>query len=762
MKIKEGASCERVVTQRPLTPGSYQQYISTWDDDLHRYVWVSLGSTATDLTAYMKKIDGSVIERQDWPNPDIETKVLYPTAPSVPGAINELATMIDKNSKYDYTNNKITGLNTYHKTNIISALSDVGDLSRLENWDPTTETPATLVDAINIANKTYNLETQSVIDRTKYIDVKKLKVDNHDGTGYVQVGEDIKEDRVDLYNRPVPEASTSFVDYRTYDVRVANSFYDPNDATQNPYGAIHIPKVQLKKEEVRESVIDNIIPAEWVNTMPNDYEATVELSHIPVVDKVEPIVQLSPETGGSKHLVITAGSKVAKVQTLGATTPPQAGTTTATISYEGLSNSISARYFLQIEGKDYSYPISGDYIDIAADSFLKDAGSGQSPEDDKPLPGMKKGDWYLYFVFQKSDGTITTTYIPLKDIVHDVEGIEAIKVALDTATNKNKISLKLDTTNPANTLTQSDDGLKIAKATDSQVGVERFATSAEVLAADSQFNAVRPFDIHEFVNKSDTVKDDLNNFYKESGEIINNTVIKAVNELSTETITKNATADAKDVATYTYKRIPETGKEFALSTLHDLRQVWEVDAISTIVNPQPYEIYYLRQIDGAYIQGLYMYDDVKLAWISVDGNVIIDCETLPTPGSPVIDSAAIYRLNDNRTIANRYTLSAAAIAQGYYVDELGIHNHAVAPIIDYTYDYVIEHFDEFLNDEIVQNDNGELFVLQNPITATYEMIYNYSSSDGALFHYYRNNWVQISVLKITDEDIENVYRMMRF
>lgn len=753
----------------PLTPGSYQQYISTYDDDLKKYVWVSLGSTATDLTAYLKKIDDKVIYRTDYPNPDQETKVLYPTAATAPGAINEFQTMFGNSVKYDYTNSKITGLNTHTKTNVIGALNDMGNLEDLEMWDPATEKPATLVEAINHSNKTYSLETQTTVDRTKFTKVKKLKVDYHDGSPVVQIGDDIENDRVDIVKRDTPESSTSYVDYRTYDIKIENNLFDPNDTTQTPFGNIHIPKMQLKKEQVYDDVIDNIVPTFWTQTMPNDYETTVELSHVPNTALAEPIVQISPETGGSKHLVTTLGSKTAKIQILGATTEPEASKTTATISYKGESTSVAARYYLQIEGKDYSYSLSGDYIDIAKDSFLNDAGTATVTEDDKPYPGARVGDKYMWFDFMKADGTHKFVYIPLKDLIHDIIGIQAIKIELNSSTNKNEARLVLDPDSPKDTLTQSDNGLKIALAASgpddtAQKGVVRFAIDTEVNAASSALAALRPIDVHTFVNESTSVKDDLGNFYKDTTttEIVNNTTIKAINELATETITKRALADDKDVATYDYQRIPTTGATMPLGVIHDVEQVYQVDKLSTVVNPQAYEIYYLSTQEGSNFPGLYVYDVANAKWVTADGCAIIDVAKLPDPTTEIIDGTSLYRISDNRTLMSRYTLSPSAKLQGYYMDDVGLHCHTTTPWIDVTWASVKADWPEYLNDELVADADGALYALQDPITTDWELIYNYVSEDGSLWHFYKNAWRIVSIQNITTEDIKNLLPLLRF
>lgn len=309
-------------------PGSYQQFIRVVTADDH-FEMLSIGSTDVDLTEYQQKIDDNIIK--SYPNYDINTKSTYPTAKNVVGGINEHEKEIG--ATYDYANGKISNLHTYHNDTIISALNEIGNITQLEEYDPDTQTPATLVDAINLANKYYSLDKETTIDRTKNVDVLKLKRDAKDGSPIIQIGDNVEIPRVDIVERSLTEDN----DFRTYDLKMAGNTSDPNDATNKVFGQVHIPKLKINKKLPTDTTTR-------IDTFDVEVGDTfITLIATPAEDAAGLPMVTSVKTAGGVAIPFTVNGK--KVTFNSPITAAQAGEIKAT--YE--VTTLAAQYYLDIK-----------------------------------------------------------------------------------------------------------------------------------------------------------------------------------------------------------------------------------------------------------------------------------------------------------------------------------------------------------------------------------------------------------------------------
>lgn len=129
------------------------------------------------------------------------------------------------------------------------------------------------------------------------------------------------------------------------------------------------------------------------------------------------------------------------------------------------------------EGYTASYNLTvggtavGETINIPKDYLVKAATLESCSVADKPLAGYKKGEKYLDFVVNTTDGTGNEShiYIKVQELVDVYTGGNGITVGAD-----NSISVKIDTAN-ANGLSAGADGVALALATETAAG----AMSAE-------------------------------------------------------------------------------------------------------------------------------------------------------------------------------------------------------------------------------------------------------------------------------------------
>lgn len=229
----------------------YDQFIRV-TNTAGQYEWLSLGSTEMNLTGYQLKIDPNIIK--NYKNYDPTTDHVQPSVPNVVGAINTFEKEIGGN--YDDASGKVTNLTTLHNNNLVDAINEIGYLPRLETYDTGTGKPDNLVDAINLANKDYEIDKNTTVDRTKYIDTYKLSVDPGDGSPVIQSGQTVFIPRVDITAKTTPDTN----DYRTYNLSMSGNTYDPEDTSQKAYGTVHIPKIQIRKIE---PVTDPSLAAEY-------------------------------------------------------------------------------------------------------------------------------------------------------------------------------------------------------------------------------------------------------------------------------------------------------------------------------------------------------------------------------------------------------------------------------------------------------------------------------------------------------------------
>lgn len=711
--------------QPDQTKDEYIKYIKVLNQAGIAYEWLSLGSTNVDLAAYQKKIDDNIIKKT-YKNYDSATKDANPNAANVVGAINEHEIVLGTGA-YDYVNGVIPSLNTYHKDTVINVLNEIGDISNLEMWDATTQTPATLVDAINIANGDYNLVANTTIDKTKHVDTYKLTKDAKDGSIVAQVGDTVTVPRVDIKQDTTVDDGT-FKDYRTYNLYMGNELTDAGDTSNTPFGAIHIPEIKIVKKVPTDTQPTSetfaLTAADWSTTEP--YTAVVRLSKTPysvtsVMDGATPV----PFTVSGKEVSLTT------------TTPVDM---TVEVKYE--VQTLASQYFLQIEGKPFSQALCGDTIDIAKDNLLKDIIIVKNTDNNTPVPGLLKDEKAIAFIFEDAAGVEKTTYLPVKDLLKAYEGKDGIEVDDTVDPQTSYISIKLYDPDAIEALKTDLNGLRIMRATQTQYGVVEYATNDEVLApASTVEKVVRPIDVYTFVTESDSVKGDIGTLYTDpdSGEIVNNTITKAISELSTIKVEKKADAliDAKNIAEYVVNDIPVAGVKNILGDLVEVpKTVIQVTEISTIADPKSYILYYLTQTEEPYEEGLYEY--IAPNWVKVSGGAaIVTVDKLPEAPDPIYDDR-FYLVENTDTVDSRYTLSQAAIDAGYTIESDGIHYGTTIN----SFEAVMLDWLDWVNDELIESDTGILWKIANK-DGVFRLEYGYQVFDSKLYYHNQNSWVLV-------------------
>lgn len=709
--------------RKPGTTDTYYQYIKVLNKQVDPPVeeWLNLGTTDVDLSGYQLKIDDT-LSRNDYVNFDSETKGLFPRSSNIVGAINEHEDVIGSPGSYVETSGGVfeyqgvQNLKTYHKKTLVDAINDEGDLSKLEMWNPATQTPATLVDAINMAYDEYDVVSQtqkdpSTVDRTKQIDVIKVIRDAKDGSAPYQIGPDIDINRVDVDERA--SAQVPSTDYRTYDVKVADELKDPNDASAKPFGTIHIPKTQIKKIEPTVRYNENIsIPASaWTNPSGNNWLATVNLEHAgSLAQSTPPTVTLSD--GTNANIVVTPGQKTATITT-GST--HITNDVTASVGYDGANEKLSAQYYLEIEGLPYQKERCGLTIDIENPMLLDGVSVEECTIPDVPVPGLVPGDKYIDMRFIKSDKTILHAYIPCKDLFVPYSGYQAVHIDFDTVDKDNKIKLYIHDPENLQALTQSGDGLRIAKSDIGKYGVSQFANRTEVLTpSDSTKKTIKPYDVYDFANNSYSVETDFMNmdtryrgFYTDgSGKKPNGTIVKGMNELSTAEIEKQAVPEEGDVATYYLQTLPSPNlHQHRGDAIHIERVVIQTDTLVGITEPKDYSLYYLTQDENKNETGLYMYVNNRWVPVAFDDAIRLVKE-LPTEN---VHENCFYEIRYKDTVKNRYKLSDSAKENGYWLEKDGLHFQTT--IVGW--DQVLARWSEYINDEIVADpDNGPIYSVE--------------------------------------------------
>lgn len=746
----------------PGKTGAYTQFIAAENDITHVWEWLSLGSTDVDMVEYQKKIDTNIIK--SFPNYDPETKIIQPDVPNVVGAINEHIKAL--NEVYDYTTNKITNLTTHTKTSIVDALNEMGNIEDLEDY--TIYSPTTIVDAINHANKTYKIDYVTS-DKTKMYRQMKTYVDNRDGIGWVALSDskDITIPRVDVKVRPAPDNG----DYRTYDIYMGGMKYDSDDPSSVPFGDIKIPKAKIIKEGVAHQQYVEILPVQlypnaWNRIAgTNSFWQDVTIAHKPQsgydisVDLLPAIV-----CDSVSGVIKDSTNKIITVTVNNASAAPSVPVG-ATITYEGEIESLAGQYWLQIEGLPYDEARCGAKIEIEKSMLIKDVEVKEVDTPDVPYPGAQVGDKYIDMVFELADGSEKHAYIPCNDLFDPYIGKEAIKIEHNGVTKENTVYLKIYDPESTEALVQSDDGLRIMKAEEDQIGVVQLATNAEVLAATTGLEkAVTPYDLYNFAVNSESVDDQLEGLYVDPAttEHVNKTIIHAINELASAEIKKQTDADDGDIDTYRAISYPNgtTATPIVIDNLgdkiHIYKQIVQVDALTTITNPKDYIMYYLKQIDNPYYPGLYMW--VDSAWKRVDDAAIIQVvSTLPTTD---IRTDILYEVIKRDEIVTRYSIVPEKKKyREYYTDENGLHHYNGTTTTDYTWAAVYTNLSSLVASGVLFEDtaNGIIYKVKDNNTGIDRLEYDFHINNSDLFYHYNSEWFTVRDVGISTEYIDELF-----
>lgn len=727
----------------PVTgkPGSYQQWLAVENDATSVWEWLSLGTTDVDLSAYQTKTDEQI--NKVYPNYDPATKGTVPTSKNLVGAVNEFNLALGV--EYDYSNGQISNLLTKDKTSIVAAVNELGDISTAEGYDAVNRN--TFVKLINAANSEFSID-QGSVDRTKYIDVLDPKKDSKDGTVKTAAGLSIKIPRVDIVKRTTTEAT----DYATYDLKIADALSDPNDATAKQFGQIHIPKIRIAKNDPPEMESTDTITVDTWTVSGSSFISNVVLTHIPVNSETV-VATLDPAiSGATANITFTKGSANAVVSVTSSTTPSVCD---VTFTFTCENPTLAAEYYLEVEGKDWSEPISGTKIEIAKSMVLKSGSVKKCEQDGVPLSNLIVGDLYLDLEFET--GPVSQhAYIAVKDLFRPYEGKEAIEVEYDSVNEINKIKLNIYDPDANAALVQTNDGLRIMNATETQKGVVDRATQAETRSATDSTKYVSPLNLKDFVVNSDAVKNDLGNLYvDDAGNIVNNTIIKAINEVASVAPKKLDVAEDGDIATYVVQSHPSSTVWRELGEkIHIEQVIKKVDTLSTVVSPKKYELYYLATTetisDVEYQAGLYMWDETAVKWVATaTTGGIVTVEALPVTH---INERALYLVPDDRTITGRYVLSDDAIAAGYSMSENGI--DLVFPAQHWGWSQVAADWESWIGDELVENVNGPVCLLSDG-----SIQWEYVVETNHLYYHYDNQWIEFPKIETITNDFINQLEM---
>lgn len=285
--------------------------------------------------------------------------------------------------------------------------------------------------------------------------------------------------------------------------------------------------------------------------------------------------------------------------------------------------------------------------------------------------------------------------------------------------------------------------MKIAKASNAQYGVSRFATRDEVLdAASVPEIVIRPYDVYDFLNNSETVKDDVNTYVDPTtGEKINKTTIGAINEILSTAVVKLGVPDEDDVSTYIVRDLPASGVTNILGEkIHDIKQIIVTPTLAGITSPKPYIIYRLTELEDVYEPGLYMYDETGLVWIKVNGDdAIRTVDVLPTTN---IKSNCFYKLKIEDTILGIFDITDEKKAAGYFCDKAGMHYRGEVSH-DWTWAAIQEDWTSWYGDEIEDNPDGPIFSVEHS-DGTIVLEFEHKDINNRLYYYHEGEWYEIS------------------
>lgn len=401
--------------------------------------------------------------------------------------------------------------------------------------------------------------------------------------------------------------------------------------------------------------------------------------------------------------------------------------------------SLAAEYYLSIEDGPYSQAISGAKIELQKDLVIKDAGVKECETAGVPLQTLAVGEKYLYLEFEKADGSSVFAYIACKDLITESIGEKAIKIDYDSVQKKNIIKLVIHDPDGHEALIQTDDGLRIMDATTTQYGVVEYATDAEVLTPSaSTSKATKPIDLYNFATKSESVKEDLGNIYQAAdGTKPNDTITKAISELTTVQIEERAEAAVADtnIKEYQFETIPVAGVKRQLGDAIEIpKSIVEVDSLAGVAEPKEYMLYYLTQDEAPYDVGLYKHYDT--AWYKIGQDAIVKVEALPTAN---IKENCFYELANHDVVLGRYSLTDASKKNGYHADAAGIHYGTT----NNSWGAIKLDWADWIDDEIVADAAGPIYMVKHA-DDTEELIYQYTAVDNALYYHYEDEWIEVS------------------
>ena len=401
--------------------------------------------------------------------------------------------------------------------------------------------------------------------------------------------------------------------------------------------------------------------------------------------------------------------------------------------------SLASEYYLAIEDGPYSEAISGTKIQIQKDLVLKDAGVKECTVAGVPLVNLAVGEKYLYLEFLKADDTSIFAYIACKDLITQSVGEKAIKIDYDATQKKNIVKLIIHDPDNNQALVQTDDGLRIMNATETQYGVVEYATKTEILTPSaSTERAVKPYNLFEFTTESESVKDYLGNIYTAAdGSKPNDTITKAISELTTVQIEERAEAAVADtnITEYQFETIPVAGVKRQLGDVIEIpKSIVEVDSLAGVADPKEYFLYYLTQDEAPYDVGLYKYYDTT--WYKIGQDAIIKVEALPTAN---IKQNCFYELANHDVVLGRYSLTDTSKKNGYRADAAGIHYGTT----NNSWGAIKLDWADWLDDEIIADATGPIYMIRHSDN-TEELIYQYTAADNALYYHYEDNWIEVS------------------
>lgn len=744
------------LTQVDGKPGVYSQWL-TVENEAGVWEWLSLGSTEVNMDGYQKKIDTDI--SRDYKNFDIATKGAQPNVPNVVGAINEHDAEIG--GHYDYSNNTVAELTTMHKNNIVSAVNEIGDLRNLESWNNATQTPATLVDAINLASKDYKIEEDTAgIPYTTTTDHQYTLYRTDDPlapSGKVSDGE-VVIPRITVEKR-VDHISSTNPNYATYDLKAKGVEYNANDPTHKPYGRIDIPHLELSKiDPPVENVIDAIVMENWAVSPTGEITWTGQLHFNPTtntytVASIEPSYPVSITYFDKDTRTVKA-----KLNQAGVPSVP----ITVKLKYVAENVSLASQYYLSYNGDGYDSVISGCTIDIAKEMLLNDVEVLVCETDDVPVIGYKVGDKYIDMSFLLKDGSLKHAYILCKELFDPYEGDKAIKIEYDRDDKKNYVRLMIQDPYDIDCLKQDAHGLYLMKATVTQSGAVKLAGEDLAKLAANTDTAMTPADVLTFIKRSNA-----------PGYVgftsFNDTTYAAINELATTKVSlgEGAEIDPKDISTYKLTRteVADADGHYRLVTkgelIHDKKTIFQVEKLSDAVDAQEYELYRLSKLDSTSVPntifqpGLYMKKDGS--WIPCSADAIKPVKVLPPDDE--IDYHALYEITRISVILDDgyCVLTESAIEAGWQCTTQGLVD--VSGMV-HGWDDVSEHWGDYWSLNIVRviepGEEQEPYIIayrytDEPSTVTH-VKYRYIPEQGTLYYYFKSSdeaiepshWIQIS------------------